>query len=619
MSKQINEALTLKLDPVQAYVVGNLLKWAVQQPQVRSASMGADAMSNWVQKGGDISQRILTATDKSKGFTVEGPDTATVMGILDWARKQGEVAHQSGPDSMVDIASIIDDVYQSTKKVKQEKPVVTPEVERGYKDEPAPTPPREEAPAPRPSMDRRQPGMGSGQRRDYDPDQIVGEAKVNEEDTENCLKAAYKDYVKDVVKNEEEDILNLMSFDDWVAQQSQEAKGNEGEEEKEEKEEPAEEPAEEDGIKTIISTGESVVVRNDKATVVRVESPEEAEEWLESVNVGGREINVFDTLRKKEYKNIYVIVTEDKSEAYLVLVPPTGKAETTDWVTGEKVNLDDIKAKYNLGESKKKIDESTIAEWEGDIEKLSDEEKAKFLQALDTLEGWQLFKSEFEWTQIFTLKTLLGGIGQQSQPTAPAEPAPTVAPPMEGKVPDVGKDTEGEMVKKLMEKHGLTEGKVPDVGKDTEAEMQKKLQEQDEEITDEPVVEDPTQQDDEPIIDEPAPEEDAPAAEVNVDFGNKEVNVIADDGGVNVSTADKPGEEPLPEPVVTVNPEEEPAFDEPVVGEEEDDIFKAPAEDEAPFEGKVPDVGKDTEGEMQKKLQEEIGNSVTDNLTKWLK
>ena len=497
MSK-IKEALSMKLDPIQTFVAGNLIKWAIQQPQVKADSM-RDGVQDWVAKGQQLYPQFLEMSKEGKGFTLaNADDIGSVHMILKWAADQPEVLKQSGPGALINLKNVADQILnpQPKNKIADEKPIQQPADEQPV---PTATKPAEEAPPVPNEEGGAELGSGDKGERDYDPDRVVGESRIYEkEEAENILKDGYKAYVTTSMKDDKFNVAELKGFADWVAEQSAAAVGAKKDEPKEKKEK--EEPKEKECVTTILPT-----------------------------------------------------------------------------------------------ESKRPIKESTVAEWESDISKISDEEKAQYVQALDTLEKWQLFKSEFDWTQIFALRALLQGQAKAPAVQPEQQPAPetkaTMAPPSEGKVPDIGKDTEGDMVKKLMEKHGLLPAEE---GTKTEEAMKDQIKED---------------------------------SEVKVDFGDKEVSITSTDAGTNVNTELVPDGQPLPEPVVEVipaegaehegeeTPEEEELEHEPVGDEPAGDELAITDGSDIALEGKVPNVGKDTEGELQKKLQEEVG----DNLKKWLK
>ena len=102
LAKKVNESTDLKLDAVQANTVADLLKWAIQQPDVQNSSKEGNAILNWVEIGQRILDSGLTqaAMDK-KAYTVSGSDVAGLIGLLDWAKKQPEVATASAITNIV--------------------------------------------------------------------------------------------------------------------------------------------------------------------------------------------------------------------------------------------------------------------------------------------------------------------------------------------------------------------------------------------------------------------------------------------------------------------------------------------------------------------------------------
>jgi hypothetical protein len=562
-SKKIDEAVTIKLDPIQAFVAGSLIKWAVQQPEIKAESSKPGSLFHWENLGNQVFPGMLAASKSGKSYTADGPAVATIISLLDWAKNQPEVIKQSQPPNFINMVGVANSVLDATRKVKPfEKPTAAEQAEdvtKGAEEEKAPEAP--EAPKEEAGEDAG-PGNEKG-KKFHNPDEIVGESILEKKEEDSLLKDAYKSYVKDFMKDEKSDVTNLLGFQGWVEMEASKATGKKQEDKAEEKEVKAE--------------------KEEKSAEKKIEGQEE-----------------------------------------------------------EKVK-----------EAKKQVvSESTVAEWEAEVAQMTPEERASFKEAIEKLRTWKLFQAEFDWTGIFALSAVLGNpnLDKAAAPEAPVAGGREEAPTAEGKVPEINKDTEGEMVKKLMEKHGLieekreltkelieatiaemtkmggivtvkdvaltlarkhlmdsvnavnrkaqielikavmkeyimkNEGKVPEVGKETEAEMAKKLQEE---------------------------------ATVDADFGNKDVQVTVDDQGTHVTTTDKEGE-PLAEPVVNVIPDESatPAEEEKHEEHEHEETPEEEAEEHVPAEeGKVPEVGKDSEGEMVKKLSE----ATQDNMKKFLR
>jgi hypothetical protein len=49
----------------------------------------------------------------------------------------------------------------------------------------------------------------------------------------------------------------------------------------------------------------------------------------------------------------------------------------------------------------------TVGDWQKSIKDLLPEDREQMRAALETLRDWPTFKTEFEWTGIFTIETLI--------------------------------------------------------------------------------------------------------------------------------------------------------------------------------------------------------------------
>ncbi len=47
--------------------------------------------------------------------------------------------------------------------------------------------------------------------------------------------------------------------------------------------------------------------------------------------------------------------------------------------------------------------------WHDILDGMSKEDKQKYIEALETLQGWAVFKREFEWSRLFMLINMLKG------------------------------------------------------------------------------------------------------------------------------------------------------------------------------------------------------------------
>ena len=127
--KKVNEAkgLDIKLDPIQTFVAGSLIKWAINQPAVATQSDAPGALINWRNMGDMLYPEMLSAAKRGKGYDVSGPNVATVAALVDWAIRQPEVMKQSQAGNLINLVGVGQSILQSGKKIRTQEPEILPE------------------------------------------------------------------------------------------------------------------------------------------------------------------------------------------------------------------------------------------------------------------------------------------------------------------------------------------------------------------------------------------------------------------------------------------------------------------------------------------------------------
>lgn len=526
-SKKINEAgLDIKLDPVQAFVTGSLVKWAIEQPQVKEDSAKEGAMFNWVNLGANVYPAMLASAKDGKGFTVSGPDVATVVALLDWAIKQPEVIRQSEAPALINLVGVGQSVLQSGRTPKPTK-------------------------APEPLPTETEGGIPY-----HEPHNDMGEAKKKIKEAMKYDEKYYT-YLDDLRDSGETNMFGARPY-------LQREFGLEAKE----------------AGKILSNWMETFSERHPKES-----------------RLDNRKNKIQEFRTRLKHAKIKERVEDSASASfgpgkyYLGDICYVMKEDVYDKVWGDKHNFESgvhdaegVKfavagtaygdGTYKGSDGKEYgVDAGVI----GIVpEALWDVEKAKRADELGKVLDVKKLLNFSAHDGVFNISAdgELITINTKEEESEEQEEN-------EGKVPNIGKDTESEMQKKLQEK-SKNEGKVPEVGKDTEEDIMKKLMEK------HGLGEDVT---------------------INVDLGDKEVQVTSVEGGTQVTSIEKEGE-PLEDPKITVDKtgEGEQASEEAPAETAEATPEKASGEDlgkPIAMEGKIPEVGKDTEAEMQKKLQEE--------------
>jgi hypothetical protein len=123
LEQKLNEAATLKLDPIQTYVANGIVKWAVAQPKVKAASEKEGSLVNWVNMGNQVLRLTEPAAAEGKSVSLDGVEAATLITLLDWASKSPDIIQQS-ENAVINYAGVAQSIIQAAKGTKvQPKPL----------------------------------------------------------------------------------------------------------------------------------------------------------------------------------------------------------------------------------------------------------------------------------------------------------------------------------------------------------------------------------------------------------------------------------------------------------------------------------------------------------------
>ena len=144
---KLNEAATLKLDPIQTYVANGIVKWAVAQPKVKAASEQEGSLVNWINMGNQVMRLTGPAAAEGKSVSLDGVEAATLITLLDWASKSPDVIQQS-EHAIINYVGVAQSIMQAAKGTKvQAKPMVAEPAPAAPAEEPAAEPEQEQKPA----------------------------------------------------------------------------------------------------------------------------------------------------------------------------------------------------------------------------------------------------------------------------------------------------------------------------------------------------------------------------------------------------------------------------------------------------------------------------------------